>query len=240
MAGFGFTEAQEMFRREVRRFIDAELMPIERELSKTETVWRDIVKRLAEVGLLGITVPQEFGGQGSDWISWGIAAEELGRASQFAALAALVGSLTQFWLGYGSEELRREWLPALVRGEKIATWALTEPDTGSDAAAIKTRAVREGDFYIINGEKTPITVGTTADAAMTMTKTDPEAGAHGVTNFWLPLDLPGITRTHVIHTGWKPHSAASLTLDNVRVPAKYRLGEEGQGFYIGLGAAEFA
>ena len=241
MAGFGFSEAQEMFRREVRRFVDTELMPISKELNKTETGVRwDIIRRMGELGYLGITVPEKYGGQASDWVTWGIAAEELGKASHFAALVSLVGGLAQFWLGSTAEEFKQEWIPALVKGEKIGTWALTEPDTGSDAAAIKTSAVRDGDDYIINGEKMPITLGMGADAAMTMTKTDPTAGAKGVTNFWLPLDLPGITRSPLKHTGWKPHVAAALTFENVRVPARYRLGEEGQGFSVGLGVTDFA
>ena len=240
MEGFGFSEAQEMFRREVRRFVDAELMPIAQELNKTETVRRDIINRLGEVGLTGITVPEEYGGQGTDWVSMGIATEELGKASHFAALVSMLGSLTQYWLDYGSEELKWEWLPAMIKGEKVGAWALTEPNTGSDAAAIQTRAVKDGDCYIVTGEKSPITLGTAADAAMTMTKTDPNAGAKGVTNFWIPLDLPGITRMHVPHTGWKPHSSASITFDDVRVPVSYMLGEEGQGFSVGLGATEYA
>lgn len=241
MSGFDFSEAQKMFRPQVRRFVDTELMPISKELNKTETGLRwDIIKRMAELGYLGITVPEKYGGQESDWVSWGIAAEELGRASHFAALISLLGSVAQFWLESATEEFKQEWLPAIVKGEKLGTWALTEPDTGSDAAAIKTTAVRDGDDYIINGEKMPITLGMAATAAMTMTKTDPAKGSKGVTNFWVPLDLPGITRTPLKHTGWKPHVAAALTFDNVRVPARYRLGEEGQGFSVGLGVTDFA
>lgn len=240
MAGFGFTEAQEMFKQEVRRFTDAELMPISKELNKTEAVCWDVVKKMAEVGLLGIVVPEKYGGQEKDWVSWGIAAEELGRASHFPALCSVLGGIIPSWLNNASEEIREEWIPAFTRGEKLCTWGLTEPDSGSDAVSIKTTAVRDGDFYIINGEKLPITVGMGADVAMIMTKTDLHAGVKGVTNFWVPLDLPGVSRTHIIHGGWKPLAAASIVFDNVRVPAEYRLGEEGQGFSMGLGVTDFA
>jgi cyclohexanecarboxyl-CoA dehydrogenase len=240
MSGFGFTEAQDKFRREVREFGKAEIMPIAKELSKTETARRDVVKKLADNGLLGIAVPEKYGGNESDWVSWGIVAEELGRASHFASLCSMLGALCYFWLGHGSEELREEWIPAVVRGEKLCTWALTESDAGSDAARIRTTAVRDGDYYIVNGTKEPITLGMAVDAAMTVTKTDLEAGAKGVTTFWIPLNLSGVTRTHIIHSGWKPLVAASIFFDNVRVPARYLLGVEGKGFSIGLGAATYA
>ena len=117
---------------------------------------------------------------------------------------------------------------------------LTEPDAGSDAAAIKTTAVRDGDCYVLNGEKGPISGTSNVDVAILFAKTDPQAKAKGVTCFWVPLDLPGITKGRIYHTGWKPVGIASFFLDNVRVPARYRIGEEGKGFYIfAAGGADY-
>ena len=235
---FAFTEAQEMFRREVRNFAERELMPTAKELAKQESVPRGMVKKLAEAKLLGMGAPEEHGGQGADSISLGIAAEELARAHPFYSLTMLLGGNVYFWLQTLPEKVRQEWLPGLMGGEKLCTWALTEPGCGSDAAAIKTRAVRDGEYYILNGEKTPISLGTEADVAMVCTKTDPEGGARGVTNFWVPLNLPGITRSHIVHTGWKPMAAASIVFEDVRVPSQLRMGKEGEGFLISMMTAD--
>ena len=240
MAGFDFSEAQEMFRREVRGFVESELAPKSKEIAKMESVPRDVAKKLGEVGLIGIIVPEEEGGQGGDWISLGIACEELAKGAAFASPYIITqGVLAYTWLRDVPEEVRGEWSLPIINGEKMCSWALTEPGAGSDATAIKTTAFKDGDYYIINGEKAPMTLGTAAQAAMICAKTDPTAGAKGITNFWIPLDLSGITRTHIIHTGWKPLAAASITFDNVRLPAKYRLGEEGKGFSSAMRMTDF-
>lgn len=238
--GFGFTEAQEMFRREVRSFAQKELAPGAKERAKLEAVPREIVKRLGEMGLLGVSLPEEYGGQGSDWVSLGIAIEELAKASLFEGFYPVIPGVCYTCLRHGSEELRREWLPPLIRGEKISCWALTEPDAGSDAAAINTRATKKDDHYIISGEKTSITLGMGADAAMIFAKTDPEARARGVSCFWMPLDLPGVTRSRIPHTGWRPMAAASIIMDEVALPTRYLIGDEGKGFYVTMGMADCA
>lgn len=233
MPGFGFSEAQEMYRREVRQFAQKELAPAARQRAKNDFVPVDILKKLASFGFTGMSLPSEYGGQPIDWVSQGIVIEELARVDLGAStISGISGGVAAFLLKGGSEEMKREWLPQFARGEKVACLAVTEPDAGSDAASLKTKAIREGDYYIIEGEKGPITMGMQADVAMVFAKTDPEAGARGVTCFMVPVDLPGVKRSKMNHTGWKPTGAASWTFDRVKLPAKYRMGAEGKGFYI--------
>ena len=251
MAQFVFTEEQEMLRREVRRFAQRELAPGAKERSKSDDFPFELNKKVSEAGFLSIAVPKEYGGQGGDWVSLGVAIEEIARVDfGIGALSPLGPHLFNLALKSSPEELREEWIPPIVRGDIMGSFGLTEPDCGSDAAAIKTRAVRDGDDYIINGEKTSMTWGIFADVALIFAKTDPTAGARGVTCFLVPLDLPGITRSRFYDTGLKILGRGSLTMENVRIPARYRVTEEGKGFYttmeafdwirIGLGLSSLA
>ncbi len=236
MAGFGFTEAQEMFRRQMRDFALRELAPTAKERAKCELP-REMFKKIADMGLFGITLPQKYGGQGADWVSLGIAVEELAKVDFSVSLLPVSSVMFQFFLS-SPEEVWREWLSPIIKGDKIGCFALTEPGAGTDAVAITTRAIRSGDYYILDGEKTSISMGSMADVGMLFAKTDPEAGAKGVSCFWVPLDLPGITRTALQHTGWKSYTPSSIFMEGVRLPSKYLIGEEGKGFYIAMGAID--
>jgi cyclohexanecarboxyl-CoA dehydrogenase len=130
----------------------------------------------------------------------------------------------------GTEEVAAEWVPAFVSTDKVCSAAISEPDCGSDIAAIKTRAARNGDYYTINGEKTSVSRGVYSDACLLLAKTDPEAGIRGITQFLVPLDLPGIEISPLIDMGCKPVGRALVNFANVTLPAKYRIGEEGQAF----------
>jgi len=235
MAGFGFTEAQEMFRREVRDFARRELAPGAKERAKVCGVSHDILKKVADMGLLGISLPEKYGGQGADWVSLGIAIEEVTKADFLAGMLPVYSGVSYLCLEQGQEEVRQEWLPAIIRGEKSACFAVTEPDAGSDAAGMQMTATREGDYYVLNGEKTSISFGMDADAAILFAKTNPKERSKGVTCFWVPLDLPGINRVAISHSGFKPIHASSIAIDGARLPAKYRVGEEGKGFYVFAG-----
>jgi cyclohexanecarboxyl-CoA dehydrogenase len=232
MAGFGFTEEQEMIRRSVREFGEKELAPGADERAKSHDLPLNLVKKMAELGFLGISVPEKYGGQGADWISLGIVVEELCKVDLTMGMTLITPSLGFLCLEQASEDVKEEWLPALVSGEKICCFAVTEPDVGSDVAAMKATAVREGDYYVLNGEKTSITLGMHADASIVFAKTDPDAGARGVTCFWLPLGLEGVSRELIVHSGMKGAACASFFLDNVHLESQYRVGEEGKGFYI--------
>jgi len=254
MPDFGFTEEQEMFRSTVRKFAEKELTAGAQERAKSHDLCREILKRLSEIGLLGISIPEKYGGQGGDWMSLGIAIEEMSRVDPWTGNAIILPALALLCLEKASEELRQEWLPALAKGEKIGCFSVTEPEAGSDASALRTTAVRDGDYYVINGEKSPISYGMHADVTILFAKTDPQAGAKGVSCFWMPLDLEGVSRSLIVHTGMKPAACSSFFLDDVRVHKKYLVGEEGTGFVIfaasgadylrvclsltGLGAAE--
>ena len=235
MAGLGFTEAQEMFRREVRDFARRELAPGAKERAKVCGASRDILKKLGDMGILGTSFPEKYGGQGADWVSNGIAIEELSKVDFFAGMTLVYSGVAYSCLKQGREEVREKWLPAIVKGEKAACFAVTEPDAGSDASAMQLTAIKDGDSYVLNGEKTSISFGMDADAAVLFAKTDPKEKAKGVSCFWVPLDLLGISKTAIPHTGWKPIHSASIIIDEARLPAEYLVGEEGKGFYIFAG-----
>ena len=241
MGGFGFTEEQEMFRREVQSFARRELAPGAKERAKKEDFPYENLKKLGDAGFLGISVPEEYGGQHGDWISVGIVVEELSKVDMLAGLLPLFPNGAHLMLRESSEEVRKEWIPPLVTGDKLGCFALTEPDCGSDAVAMQMKAVRDGDYYVLNGEKTSVTLGMPADMATVFAKTDPAAGARGITCFIIPLTLPGISRSRFsdMGPGWKPISRASFIMDNVRVPSKYLIGGEGKGFYLAMGEMDF-
>lgn len=232
MSGFGFSETQEMWRREVRGFSQKELAPGSKERAKLDHYPMELVKRIADQGFFGMNLPEEYGGQPADWILAGIVAEELARVDLSAALLFHHAIVSSLGIMQGPGEMQKEWIPPIIRGEKIAAFLVTEPGSGSDAAAIAVKARRDGDHYIISGEKTSITYGLQAEVGLLWAKTDPRKGAKGVTAFLLPLDLPGIIRSRFKDMGWKPMGRASIILDDVRLSAETRIGEEGQGFYL--------
>lgn len=240
MAEFGFTEAQEMFRTHVRNFTRRELMPTAKERAKLNRIPRDVIKKLAAAGFLGLGAPEKYGGQMSDIVSGGIACEETARSDIGVPYMITLSSFGAECLTLCPEEVQAEWLPLLCSGEKVACLCLTEPDAGSDATAIKAKAVRDGDYYVLNGEKTAITLGMQADAACIFLKTDPTApGARGITGFFVPLDLPGIEKSASVDMGHTCVERGSIFMDNVRLPAKYRIGDEGKGFYVVMGAFDW-
>ena len=188
-------------------------------------------KKMADIGILGISTPVEYGGQDADNITTGLVVEEIGKGDINCACALTVQILTiDVIKRCAGEKIRREWLPLVVRGEKILALALTEPHCGTDASALSTRAVKKGDQYILNGEKSGITLGTVADLVLVFAKTNPEAGAKGVSAFLVPMELPGITRQSYEDMGSKPVTRGSIFLEDVKVPAEYLVGPEGGGF----------
>jgi len=229
MAGFDFSE-EEMVRIEVSRFARKELAPGARERAKMDHMPWDIIGKLANLGLLGLGLPEKYGGQSANWVTIGIVTEELAKVD--IAAGHLIAHLRGLCIALerANEELKEEWLPLISSGKKMIALALTEPNCGSDAAAIETRAVRQGNEYSLSGEKTCCTYALQSDIAILFAKTDVTAGAKGVTSFLLPLDLPGISRSHLEHTGFRPQAACSIALDEVRLDVKNRIGEEGTGF----------
>ena len=223
-----------------RDFIDREVVPNTREWDRREQVDRAIVGKLGAVGFLGMTIPEEYGGSGGDTLSYCLMMEELGRGDSairgiVSVSLGLVGKSIAAW---GSHEQKAHWLPRISSGESLACFGLTEPDTGSDAASLATRAVREGDEYVITGSKMFITNGTWADVALIFARTG-GPGPKGISAFLVPTDAPGFAHTEIKgKLGLRGQSTGELVLDGVRVPAENRLGDEGVGFTIAMSALD--
>ncbi|HST40695.1 MAG TPA: acyl-CoA dehydrogenase family protein [Conexibacter sp.] len=232
---FIFTEEHERLRESIARFVAKELAPHAEEWEQT-TFPDSVIQRMGELGFLGLSVPEEYGGQGGDYYANLVLAEEMaGAHSGGLAMGVAVHTdmATPPILAFGTEEQKQQYLAPAMRGEKIACIGITEPDAGSDVAGIKTRAVRDGDDWVINGSKTYITNGLRADFIVLMTKTgDREAGYDGYTVFIVDMNAPGVIREKKLEKlGMHASDTALLAFQDVRVPADAVLGEVGKGFY---------
>src|SRR5438270_3570 len=231
---FVFSDEHEQLRDSIRRFAIKELQPHADEWEeKTFPDW--VFERMGELGFLGLDKPEEYGGQGGDYFSALILAEEMVHA-HCGGLGMGVAVQTDMAmppiLKFGSEEQKQDWVVPAIQGKKILCLGITEPDAGSDVAGIKTRAVRDGDEYVINGSKTYITNGHRAHAIVLVTKTDPDAGYDGFTLFLVPMDLPGVIREKRLRKlGMHASDTALLAFQDVRVPQSAVLGQVGRGFY---------
>jgi len=235
MAGFGFSEEEELFRRQIQEFAQKEIASGAKQRVKREGIDREMAKKMARIGLLSMNAPAKYGGVPTSWIKVGIAVEELAKVDFSAGnfVIQVPGFLGQV-LSYASPEVQDEWYPRILNVEAFTCLCLTEPDCGSDAVAIKTRAEKEDGYYVITGEKTAVTCGMQANIAAVFAKTDPAAGARGVSCFIVPLDLPGVTRGPLKDMGWIPMQRAWINFDRVRVAPKYLVGQEGRGFYMAM------
>ena len=226
------TEEQLAFKQLARDFLDKEVVPYRAEWDRRESVDTAIIPKLGELGFFGLTIPEEYGGVGGDYITYCIGMEELGRAdsSVRGIVSVSMGLFGKILLDHGSEAQKQEWLPGIATGTKLGCFGLTEPDTGSDAGSLKTRAVKDWSDYLITGSKIFITNGSWADVCMVFARTG-GPGPKGVSAFLVPTDAPGFTRTE-IHgkLGLRGQATSELTFDNVRVPADALVCNEGDGF----------
>jgi cyclohexanecarboxyl-CoA dehydrogenase len=221
---------QNKFRKKIRKFARQELTQHAQKRAKLDHVTSDVIYKLSAEGLFKMTTPTRYGGRPKDSVCIGLAFEEV-CAVDWSPMALLLShTLTPILLKWASEEVKAEWLPLFTSGKKLVCFGNTEPECGSDAAAIKTRAVREDSFYVISGEKTSISGGMQADAIVMTAKTEPDAGPSGITCFFVPLDLKGVGRSRYHDMGSIPATRASIFFDAVRIPEKFRIGHEGQGF----------
>jgi acyl-CoA dehydrogenase len=230
-----YTPEHEQFRDMVRNFVANEIAPFVNEWDEAGTFPRELYRKAAEVGLLGIGFPEQYGGTPTDVYYQMIAAEEVARAGCGGVSASLFSHTigTPPVLHAGSEELKARMLPAVLSGQKISALAITEPGGGSDVASLRTTAVRDGDHYIVNGEKTFITSGIRADYYTVAVRTNPDVkGAGGVSLLLIEGDTAGISRTPLDKMGWWSSDTAHLHFDNCRVPAANLLGVENEGFRI--------
>ncbi|GAB3500489.1 acyl-CoA dehydrogenase family protein [Amycolatopsis cihanbeyliensis] len=229
------TDDLEDFRDLARTFCQKELTPNQERWIEAKMVDRELWTKAGEVGLLALSVPEEYGGGGGTFAHETVLYEEQARAGDGAwGVSVHNGIVAHYLLAYAGEEKKREWLPKLASGEFVGAIAMTEPGTGSDLQGIKTRAVRDGDEYVINGAKTFITNGAHADLVVVAVKTDPDpdAGAQGVSLLVVETAAEGFRRGRVLDkVGLKGQDTAELFFDDVRVPVANLLGEaEGQGF----------
>ena len=231
---FIFTEEHEQLRESITNFAIKELAPHAEEWEET-TFPDSVFRRMGELGFLGLDKPEAYGGQGGDYFSAMVLAEAISNANS-GGLAMGIAVQTDMAmppiLAFGTEEQKQEWVVPAIKGEKILCLGITEPDAGSDVAGIKTRAVRDGEDFVINGSKTYITNGHRADVIVLVVKTDPDAGYDGFSLFLVPMDAPGVIREKKLQKmGMHASDTALLAFQDVRVPASAMLGEEGKGFY---------
>ncbi|MEW2427102.1 acyl-CoA dehydrogenase family protein [Micromonospora sp. NPDC047644] len=218
-------------------FADRELLPHAAAWDRRESVDPAIVGMLGDLGFLGLTIAEADGGSGGDHLAYCLVLEELGRGDSAVRgiVSVSLGLVAKSIAAHGSAEQRAQWLPGLCAGTALGCFALTEPDSGSDAAALRTRAVRDGTDWLLTGTKMFITNGTTADVALVFARTG-GPGHRGITAFLVPTDSPGLTRRE-IHgkLGLRGQATGELGFDEVRVPDTARLGAEGAGFRLALG-----
>lgn len=231
---FDFSEQHVLLRKSVRDFARAEIAPHAQTWDKEERFPRELVPKLAEMGLLGIRIPEEYGGAGLDTTSYAICVEEIARVDGSIALtvASHNGLGTGHVLAFGSEALKRKYLPKAVTGEWLAAWALTEPGSGSDSAALRTTARRDGSGWILDGTKTFITQGSVGGFCVVLARTNPDVPKQrGITAFVVDHGTPGFTASkHLLKLGCRASDTAELTLDGVRVDDSQRVGQVDQGF----------
>jgi len=228
-----FTKEQELIRRTVKDFVDTEIIPNAAELMETARFPLDIMKKAGDISLMGMTIPQKYGGSGMDRVSYCLALEEIARGN--AGIGLTIEAHNSLAVAHiyenGSEEQREKYVPKLASGEHLGAWALTEPGAGSDAAAAKTTAVREGDEYVINGSKVFITNASESEILVIMAMTDTSMGARGISAFIVERGTPGLELgKDEEKLGLRNSVTSELFFTNMRIPAENRIGPEGKGF----------
>lgn len=223
-----------MFRQTVRNFVQKEVLPEANKWEENEMIPREVFTRMGELGLLGINFPEELGGTNNDFWHTVVYLEEIARA-RFAGFGAAVSvhqyMATNHILNAGSPQLKEKYIKPSIEGKFVGSIAISEPGAGSDVANLRATAVRNGDHYIINGNKTFITNGYYGNFVTVACKTDPSAGLAGVSLIVVDQDTPGFTKTKLKKMGWKSSDTAELFFDNVKVPVENLVGKEGQGFF---------
>jgi cyclohexanecarboxyl-CoA dehydrogenase len=228
---FQLSEEEKLLQWAVNDFVQKELN--EEELRVCNHVPRKIVDKMGALGFLGLKVPATYGGEEGTWVEVGIVCEEMAKRSiAVAHLIMRCYEINSILTGHGTERAKVAWLAKTAKGETVGCIAATEAGSGSDMAAIKTKALRAGDSFLITGEKSPVSFGMQSDFAVVFGKTDPHAQANSISGFLVPLSLPGVTREPVKHMGLHGSGTASIVFDGAIIPAEYRIGEEGAGFDI--------
>jgi glutaryl-CoA dehydrogenase (non-decarboxylating) len=234
---FELTDEQRLIQDTVRAFVDERVLPVAVQNDIDHRLDLELIEGMAELGILGIVIPEEWGGSGLDYVSEALACEEIERGeAAFRTLVSVhVGLNSLALLRYGSDEQRRRWLVPQAKGEKLACFGLTEPGAGSDVAAMRSTARREGDVYVLNGQKNWISYASVADHALVFAKTDPGGSHKAISAFVLERGMRGFSARDQEHKlGIWAGSTGELFFENVEVPAENLIGEEGQGFEIAM------
>ncbi len=234
MKSLYFKEEHELFRDSVRKFLQKEVVPFINTWEEERRIPKEIFKKMGEQGYLGLNFPEEYGGIGADFWYSVVFLEEIAKVGAGGFPTAV--SVHQYMainhiFRAGSEFLKEKYLRPAIAGEKVAALGISEPGAGSDVASIRTKAVKDGDFYVINGAKTFITNGTYGDFITLAVSTNPENKAGGISLIVVDLDSEGITRTKLKKMGWHSSDTAEISFDNVRVPKENLVGVENFGFY---------
>jgi alkylation response protein AidB-like acyl-CoA dehydrogenase len=241
MIDFELTDEQRLVRETARDFADNEIVPRARENDRNEHFDTELVQKIADMGFLGAIVPEEYGGRGVDYRTYALIVEEVGRGcSAMRTVVSVVTSLVCSSINrWGTEEQKKEWLPQLCSGEALGCFGLTEPNTGSDAANLSTRAKRSNGGWSISGQKQWISLGNYAKVALVFAQTDPEQAHRGLAAFLVPTDSKGFSSSE-IHgkLGLRGSDTAELSLDEVEVPEEALLGEVGDGFKVAMSALD--
>jgi butyryl-CoA dehydrogenase len=235
------TEEHQMIRDALRSFSQERLAPQAARWDKEHHFPKAELKELAQLGAFGVAVPEQYGGAGLDYVSLALVLEEIAAGDGGISTIISVNNcpVCSIAMMYASEAQKQQWLIPLAQGELLGAFALTEPHTGSDAAALRTTATREGDEYVINGTKQFITSGKHGDVAIVMAVTDKAAGKKGISAFWVPTNTPGYIVAGVEHKmGQHSSDTATIVFENCRVPAANLIGEEGMGYKIALSGLE--
>lgn len=233
---FKLSEEQIAYRQVVRGFLKREAVPMRAIWDRMESVDLSVIPRLGDLGVFGLGIPEEYGGSGGDFFTYALMMEELGRAdsSLRGIVSVSLGLVAKSILRHGDESQKKRWLPDLSTGRGLGCFALTEPGTGSDAASLATRAVRDGAGYRINGVKMFITNGTWAKVCLLFARTG-GPGARGISALLVPMDSPGVQASEIKgKLGLRGQATAQLTFDDVWVPEEALLGDEGAGFKIAM------
>ncbi|PWK16343.1 acyl-CoA dehydrogenase [Tumebacillus permanentifrigoris] len=234
---FLFSKDQLDMQRMVRDFARNEITPLAAEIDRTDEYPRELLRKMGELGLLGIPIPEEFEGVGADFMSYISAIEELSYASASVGVIVAVHTSVGTYpiLNFGTEEQKQKYVPKLATGELIGAFGLTEPGAGSDASGLRTRAIKDGDNYILNGSKIFITNGEVADIFNVFAVTDPQKGAKGVSAFIIERGTPGFSIGKKEHKmGMNGSGTVELIFEDAVVPASQLLGQEGEGFKIAM------
>lgn len=233
---FQFSTEQLYMRNKVRDFVEREIAPIASATDETHEFPLETIKKMGRLGLMGISIPKEYGGVGADFLSYILAIEEIAKGCASTAVITVHTSVESFPILYfGTEEQKQKYLPKLARGEFIGAFALTEANAGSDASGLQTLAVREGDYYILNGKKRFISNAGYADVYLVMASMDRNRGAQGVTAFLVDKDTPGFrVGKREEKMGLHGSATCELIFEDARVPVENLLGEEGQGFKVAM------